>query len=400
MLTQRGWAALGASAALGLLWLGLGELELLTAALLLTGGTGLSALMVRLLRPRVEVVRRLAPTLVHEGDHAIVEATVFNRGRWPLPNPVVEDKVIGLGSARFAASSIGSGDAARATYQILCRPRGVYQVGPASVTVSDPLHLTTEGGDTGLSDRLIVYPSVEDLEGFPITRGRDPSHQAARPEFSHMGGEDFFTLRDYRHGDDLRHVHWPSSAKRDQLMIRQLETPWQSQALVLFDPRSGRYQTPAAFEKAVQGAASLLRHLYRSGYDADFSTGLTSILASEGRQYQRGMEALAVVEPHDRLDIRAACARLQRTGRGGALIIVTGTPDDDLLSAQRMLSTDYPSTILLSVIDDGSKQAISATGLDGFQHAGAVTVTITPEESWAPAWVAATNRSWATASPG
>ncbi len=229
MLTQRGWAALGASVALGLLWLGLGELELLTAALLLTGATVISALMIRLLRPQVDVVRRLSPTLVHEGDHAIVEATIINRGRWPISNPVVEDKVVGLGAARFVALVHRQGRG---------RPRHLSDPLPAARCVSGGTGLgdsvrsapvwSGTASDAGLSDRLIVYPAVEDLEGFPITRGRDPSHQAARPEFSHMGGEDFFTLREYRYGDDLRHVHWPSSAKRDQLMIRQLETPWQS----------------------------------------------------------------------------------------------------------------------------------------------------------------------------
>lgn len=394
MLTERGWAALGASLALILLWLGLGELELLTGAILLGGGTLVAVGLIRLLQPRVSVVRRLSPTLVHEGDHAIVEATITNLSRWGLKNPTIQDEVVGLGAARFVADSIPSGASARATYQILCRPRGVYQVGPADVTMSDPLELTKAGGRFGSADRLIVYPSVEDLDGFPITRGRDPSHQAARPEFSHTGGEDFFTLREYRHGDDLRHVHWPSSAKRDELMIRQLETPWQSLALVLFDPRSGRYVTPAAFEKAVQGAASVMRHLYRNGYDADLWTGTGVVMASEGDHYRRSMEALAVIEPHDRLDIRASAARLQRSARGGALIVVTGSPDAALFSAQQMLAGDYPTTILLSVVETPTSELIN------FQQSGAVTMTVSPNEAWAPAWVAATNQSWSTASPG
>lgn len=394
MLSERGWAALGASMALILLWLGLGELELLTGAILLGGGTLVAVALIRLLQPRVDVVRRLAPVLVHEGDHAIVEVTITNLSRWSLPNPTIQDEVVGLGAARFVAGSIPSGKSAGATYQILCKPRGVYQVGPASVMLSDPLLLTKTGGTFGTADRLIVYPSVEEFEGFPITRGRDPSHQAARPEFSHMGGEDFFTLREYRHGDDLRHVHWPSSAKRDELMIRQLETPWQSLALVLFDPRSGQYVTPAAFEKAVQGAASVMRHLYRSGYDSDLWAGTGAVMASEGDHYRRSMEALAVVQPHDHLDIRAAAARLQRTGRGGALIIITGSPDTALFSAQQMLTGDYPTTILLSVVETPTSALVN------FQQSGAVTVTVSPNDPWAPAWVASTNRSWSTASPG
>ncbi len=66
----------------------------------------------------------------------------------------------------------------------------------------------------------------------------------ARTRFSQTGGEDFFTLRDYEDGDDLRKVHWPSSAKRDRLMIRQLEMPWQSRALIVLDTEVANYPTP------------------------------------------------------------------------------------------------------------------------------------------------------------
>ena len=67
---------------------------------------------------------------------------------------------------------------------------------------------------------------------------------ASRPEFSRRGGEDFYTLRSYQEGDDLRRVHWASSAKLDELMIRQMETPWQSRALVFFDVRRRATRTP------------------------------------------------------------------------------------------------------------------------------------------------------------
>ncbi len=263
MLTDRGWAALGAGIALLILFGALGEIELLLAGLFLMIGVGLAFIFVRMSTPRASVTRRLTPNLVHEGDQAAVSTAITNRGRMAMHNVTVDDTVSNLGTARFALGTLPRGTAASASYQILCRPRGIYEVGPAHITTQDPFGLASQSVLVGESDRLIVYPTVEDLEGFPIVRGLDPSVHAAKPEFSHRGGEDFFTLREYQIGDDLRRVHWPSSAKRDRLMIRQLETPWQARALVMLDPRASAYESPIAFERAVRGAASVIRHLYK-----------------------------------------------------------------------------------------------------------------------------------------
>ena len=274
MLTDRGWAALGASLALVVLWVALGETELLATGLFLTVAAVLSWAYTRFSKPSVRVVRHLRPNLVREGDQALVRTAITNTGRWSIWNPVIEDEVVELGAARFAAARIGRGAMSTGTYQILCRPRGIYQVGPTRISISDPLRFAQRTIETGEADRLVVYPTTERLDDFPIVRGRDPSMHASRPEFSHRGGEDFFTLREFRTGDDLRRVHWPSSAKRDELMIRQLETPWQSRALVVLDAREDRYTTPAEFEQAVRGAASVIRHLFASGFDTDLWTGV------------------------------------------------------------------------------------------------------------------------------
>ncbi|MDH3308777.1 MAG: DUF58 domain-containing protein [Acidimicrobiia bacterium] len=392
MLTDRGWAALGASLALIVLWVALGEDELLAAAVMLVLGTVIASVYVRLARPMIEVTRQLNPGLVHEGDQAIVEATLVHNGRFPLVNPTFEDEVEGLGSARFFTDTLRRGERVSAVYQILCRPRGVYRVGPARIMIRDPLRLARNGGLTGESDKLIVYPEVEDLEGFPVVRGRDPSVHASRPEFSHRGGEDFFTIREYQTGDDLRRVHWPTSAKRDQLMIKQLETPWQSRALVLFDIRTSVYPSPTAFEKAVRGAASIIRHLYRSGFEAEMWAGGRVLSSKDPAAYSSVMETLAMVRPDHDVDIRAVAARLQRSGRGGALLLVTGRPDHDLFAAQQLLSNEYRSTVLLAVTSAPTPDTLL------FQKTGAATVIVPQDGSWAEAWLSATTRSWTTVS--
>ena len=394
MLTDRGWAALGASLALFILWITLGEPELLSIGLLLAVATMVAFVFVRRSNPSVVVTRHLSPNLVHEGEQTVVEASLTNAGRGRLWNFIAEDEVAGLGSARFAAARLAPEETATATYQILCKPRGIYDVGPLRVSVTDPLRLADRTESAGKADRLIVYPAVEQLSGLPVLRGLDPSMYASQPEFSHRGGEDFYTLREYQTGDDLRRVHWPSTAKLDELMIRQLETPWQSRALVFFDARGSSYDSVEAFEKAVSGAASVIGHLLTSGFDADLWTGGAPISSAEPGSYARSMEALADVQPAEALDLRAAALRLQRGGRGGALVMVTGIPDNGLLAVAQLLTRNYSSTVLMAVA-----QQTSAT-LASFQQGGTLTMSIQPEGSWADAWLSTTSAPWPTASAG
>lgn len=392
MLTERGWAGLGVAAALIVLWIMLGEIELLAAAVIVSVALVAAVALTRVSRPDVGVVRRLSPSLVHEGDRAAVDAVISNHGKRPLTNVAFVDEVGELGQAIFEAGSVPPGTSGDAEYQILCRPRGVYPVGPVTATVTDPLRLASASTVIPAVDRLIVYPEVEDLVGFPMTRGRDPAMQASRPEFSRRGGEDFYTLREYVYGDDLRRVHWPSSAKRDELMIRQLETPWQSRALVILDLRWNAYESEECFEKAVRGAASMVRHLATEGFDADlWAGGVTSTPISA---YSAVMEKLAVVEREGRLDIRAVASRLKSVGRGGALVLVTGVPDSDLLEVQRLMSREYRTTVVLSASETSSSGEIA------FQRAGAVTVNVTPSESWAKAWAKVVGKTWSNASSG
>lgn len=380
---------MGAGAALVLLWMLLGELELLAGgALLLAVALGAIAFSL-IANPAVEVVRHLFPTSVNEGGRVTVETIVTNRSKKTMRNMELSDEVERLGQADFALGLMRPEARAQMAYQIVCRPRGVYQVGPATVRVSDPLGLISVERRQSTTDRLVVYPEVEELEGFPWSRGQDLTTQAARPEFSHRGGEDFFTLREYRQGDDLRYVHWPTSARMDELVIKQFETPWQSRALVMLDPRSAVYENEECFEKAVKGVASVVRHLARSGFDAELWVGGGSTVDISATAV--GMELLANVQPVAHLDLRRAAARLSRIGRGGSLVLATGVVDQAMLEAHQLFVSDYHSTVVLSATETTSANEMA------FQRAGALTVSVTPGRPWAPAWAAAMERTWSPA---
>lgn len=386
MPTIRGWALLGAGLALAILWYLFGDPELLLTGIFFLLASVVGLVYIRVHRPHLGVGRRLGSAVVHNGDTTTVTLVLENRGRRRVRRLVVEDEVEQLGLATFELAALAPGETATATYRVTCRPRGVYWVGPARASSSDPLGLAELSSPSGALDRIVVYPSVEELSGFPIVRGQDQAMNASRPEHSQTGGEDFYTLREYHRGDDLRRVHWPYSAKTDQLMIRQLETPWQSRALVLLDVRPSSYESADAFETAVSGAASVITHLVRSGFDADLWAGDVDTI--DATQYSTAMENLALVEPNDAIDIGSVAARLRAKGGGGALVLVTGVADRALLGVQQLLSSDYRTTVLMGAT--GS----TAQTLIGFHRLGVTTVEVEPGEEWAKPWLTAMRSSW------
>ncbi len=394
MPTVRGWAALGAALALIVLWIAFGERLLLAAAIFLVLSVLFGVTSVRRAAPRIQVQRTITPFQVHDGDRAVVEVALVSHNR--IYQAITEDVVQRLGTATFVADRIEPGEPMLARYEVLCRPRGVYQVGPAAVKVRDPLEMAESTSQDRAIDRLVVYPVVEDLQGVPITRGQDPNASSARANYSQAGGEDFYTLREYERGDDLRRVHWPSSARRDELMIRQLETPWQSRALVLLDPRAGAYPTADTFEHAVRATASAARHLYRSGFYPIVWTGTgneTAVASSDA--YRIVMEGLATIEPVPDLDLGSFVQRLRRRGlSGGALVFVTGQPDQPTVPALHLLARDFSRTVVMAATQHDNDATLQ------MRNTGAILVLAGPRSAWAAAWRDAMEHAWSTATAG
>jgi uncharacterized protein (DUF58 family) len=390
MPTRRGWVVLGLATLLAAAWGLFREPELLGAALVLHAGTLIGMLWVRLGSRSIQVERTLQPPTAAVGDQVNVTLTVSNIHDIPINRLLLEDRVENLGTAACVVAKLPGRTRASVPYSIACDQRGLKRIGPIEITVTDPLGLASINRSLGVEDRLIVHPRIHRLAGYPPVRGRDPSSYAARPEFASRGGEDFFTMREFRHGDDLRQVHWRSSAKRDQLMIRQLETPWQSRGLLILDTRSSAYSDADSFEDAVEGAASFFSHLTASGFDLDVLIGSTYIRSTSPLAAARSLEALALVTMAQSLDIVAVAGRAKRHGGEGALVVVTGHPDDDLIRAVRLLSHDYGSIGIAAVTKN---QEVNLSGIG----ARSSVATMAEDNSWLHLWQRLGGRQWLSA---
>ena len=387
MLTKRGWALVSGSVILASGARTLGVLELYVLA---AGGIGLVAvaLVVVLVRRRVVLdgSRHLVPSRVHAGSDSRVELDLRNDGRRRTPVLTLRDIVVPENDAddaatrvaRFQVAPLRPGQSERAAYRLNAERRGVFRIGPLECVVSDPFGLVSSRSQAAGTAELTVYPRVDVVAPPPLTTGHDPRSGGIHAAFLGSGDE-FYGLREYQVGDDLRQVHWPSTARQDELMIRQQELPWQGRATVLLDVRPAAH-TDESFEDAVSAAASLLtaawqrdsqvRLLTTDGLDSGFGTGPAHL--------QAAMEHLAVVQPgSNRLEALAGVLRRRATG---AMVAVT-TLGADVGALDTLLGgpTGY-GWLAVVAFDLGSRRQPSPL------PAAALAVPVAPGQPFADAW--------------
>lgn len=305
-----------------------------------------AAVTVALTHLRLDVARALHPTRVHAGVSSSVVLEVRNRGRRRTPVLVFTDQVSGTRGARLALAPLEPEATTGAAYELPTAHRGILSVGPLQVVVSDAFGLAQARVEvTGVSE-LTVYPRVDDVAPIPLSSGTDPHAGRDHPNNLSPAGEDFFALRPYVVGDDLRRVHWASTARHDDLMVRQDELPWQGRATVFLDTRGGD-RPDEALEPAVSAAASLIRAGRRQNHQLRLVTsdGIDSGFATSHAQIEAIMEHLAVVATSGRSELAPALGRLARAGGGTLVALLPGAvPVDDLAAISR-LRTRYGRVI-------------------------------------------------------
>jgi uncharacterized protein (DUF58 family) len=238
----------------------------------------------------------------------------------------VEDRLpSGLGRpARVVITGIPIRGTQRASYSVLPQSRGRYPLGPLTVDLADPFSLSHERLEFDERDELLVTPEIEDLSQAP-----DPSTGASfgtsRARQLFRAGEEFYTMRAYQQGDDLRRIHWPSVARTGQLMIRQDESSRRASGLVFLDSRQGALgnsHTPG-FERAVSAAASVGVLLIRGGFSLRLATAETP---AAPLSEDRFLDALAGIGPATARTIGPALAHLRAGASPDTTLVFIAAP--------------------------------------------------------------------------
>ena len=305
--------------------LGLPELYAIGAALGLL--TLVCSLWVSIRRIDVAVSRTVRPSRVHVNGPCTVEIQIRNRSRRSTPVLRLLDPVTATGGADLLLAPITGRRATTVTYRLPTTRRGIVTVGPMQVVTGDPFGLATSRDRAAPSVDVTVLPHVDDIPPLPRSVGPDPD---GTTETGSLGrsGEDFAALRPYIVGDDMRRVHWPSSARTDDLLVRQHDVPWQGRICLVLDLRR-QASDDEALERVISATASILRAHLRRGDHVRLvtTTGVDSGYGMGATHLDGLLEFLAVAERSRSGSLPVAMELVER-GATGAVVLVTGSPSD------------------------------------------------------------------------
>ena len=232
---------------------------------------------------------------------------------------------------RFVLEGIGHGWRRHVTYQVRSDVRGRFDIGPMTVRVSDPFGLVELG--PGVPDDRAPHRHAADRARCRASRSAAPGPAPATTgrARSPIGSAEDVTVREYRRGDDLRRVHWRSSARVGELMVRREEQPWQSRATLFLDNRVRAHRgqgIASSLEAAVSVAASIAVHLSHRGFTVRLVTAAGEDPSSAWHVRDTDLntapllEALAVVAPTPAPVIDTGW--LTEHGGGGLVVAVVG----------------------------------------------------------------------------
>jgi uncharacterized protein (DUF58 family) len=308
--------------------------------------------------PVPERIRRdTGPRELTEGDDLRARVEVeFGPGVRP---PAVEltERVGRLGELSTRLEYAGG--RAWGRYLLRAVPRGRYGLSETRVVIEDPFGLARAERPLEERGALVVYPRLVELDGlFSERGGSSPGGASGRVLVRRPAGVELHSVREYQEGESLRAVHWPSTAKRARLMVKDLEDAPRDDLVVVLDARAGT-AVGASFDTQVRAAGSILQLYARRGRRASLvvtsTPKQTQAVRSHEGDWRQALEVLAEAEPTGRESLATAIGESVHTSD---VVVVTARVDPALVDAMHRLA---PGRRLTLVYVDAASFAGGAT---------------------------------------
>jgi uncharacterized protein (DUF58 family) len=363
-LTTRGKTFLAVGAVAALAGLIFSEADLFRIGLLLMVLPVLSALTTSRARYRLSCTRQLVPRRIQAGQVAEARVRLSNVSRVRTGLLLAEDLIpaamVGPGSRpRFVLESIEPGGSRDLSHRVELDQRGKYIIGPLQVRVADAFGLAAIGRSFATKSTLVVTPQITALPRVSIAGNRLGDGESGLRTVA-AAGDDDIAPRAYRDGDELRRVHWRSTARYGELMVRREEQRWHNRALLFLDTRRKAHMgsgPDSSFEYAVNAMASIGVHLVGQGIETRLITE-TGDAAPAGPAAESLLERLAVIRTSRGTDLARGLAALRTSNRGQVIAIVGA-----LSAAQaRLLAASHHGTApAMALLLDGPHWAADRT---------------------------------------
>ena len=327
----------------------LGLLELFVLAAM--GGAALvvAAIYTATVRLDLSVARTASPARLRAGAPARIDLALYNKARRRTPVISAHDSIQGSRGAALMLAPVRSRGQARIAYRLPTSRRGLIKVGPLDLTLGDPLGLTEARLQAAEVTNLMVHPQLIELRPLVAIAGHDPTAEQQPMRSLATSGDEFFALRPYMVGDELRRVNWRATARLDELVVRQEEKPKTGRVTVILDRRREVYDEDG-FERAVSAALSALHSGFRGGDALRFLTSATPAVTDIRTRSELDAvdEQLALIATTESASLVRSLEDQSKIGRGGTLVVVTGIIAEHLEAAVARARRNFGLVIVIT----------------------------------------------------
>lgn len=308
----------------------------------------LAAIYTATSRISLSVGRVATPARLRAGTPARVDLALRNRTKRSTPVIMAHDHVEGGRGASVLLAPIRPDHEARIAYRLPTRRRGALQVGPLDLGLGDPLGLTKTTLQAAERTTLMIHARVVDLGPLLAAAGHDPTAEQQPIRALANAGDEFFALRPYVVGDELKRVNWRASARSEELVVRQEEKPRTGRVTIILDLRKEVYDEDS-FERAVSAALSALHSAFLGGDALRFITSAGNAVSDIRTRHELDAvdEQLALIDTTVGASLANTLERVSRGRTGGTLVVVTGVVNDTL---EPIVSQAYRSFGKVTVI--------------------------------------------------
>jgi len=301
-MTARGRAVLGLGIVCWIAAVVFGSRSLFPVAAGLVFVVPLALMWVRITLRQPHVRRRWPNENLLERCDVTVDLVLEREPGVPLAAVVAHERAGKLAEQEVELRSRGRGRHA-GSYRLHDVPRGRHGFAPVRLSITDPFGLAE--AELSLDERqaLVVYPRLTELDRLFFDGGAGPEH-GRRLLLRRPVGFELHSVREYQQGESLRRVHWPSTARRGALMVKELEDSPRDEVAVLLDGDAAAVvgsPPDSSFDTAVRVAGSILLAQLRRGRRCVLALNTANrevqTVSSDGPEWQRVLELLAAAEP-------------------------------------------------------------------------------------------------------
>lgn len=326
-------------------------------------------------RPGLIVRRLAAPPDVQRGESASVTLMLHSTARRRRPMTIIES--VGGHRRSHRITALGP-EGATITYPVDTTHRGVVVAGPLEAQRSDPFGLLLATRRVGGTCSVQVRPRLHSLRMLPSGRQRDlegPTRERSE------GTASFHQIRPYHEGDDLRRVHWRTTARTATLMVKQMVDTTRPELVVVLDNRSTA-MPPTDFEEAVDIAASLLHAADQEDFPSTLRLGDGSedLVRAVNGQPLPHLDVLTAVEQRPTDGLLQLGERI--VARGRSLVFVTGELGGADLRAVGLIANGFQPAYLVSVVGHRHAPLVAPPGMRAVACSSAANFAV----QWSAVW--------------